>query len=134
MTTLNTIKQFNELVAMRAGEIFKADDAAKIEQYTVLASKAADYIVENYPAMESVIKDYNSWKAMCKDVNLQSMRVLELLLTEEEIQQLVVMLDNDEALFTYWTETMTEVEGLEFNMDTELKSNQQTLHDIVASL
>ena len=134
MKTLNTIKQFNELVTVRVSEIFKADDTTKIDQYTVLASKAADYIVENYPEMESVIKDYNSWKAMCKDVNLQSMHVLELLLTEEEIQQLVVMLDNDEALFAYWTETMSEVEGLEFNMDAELKSNQQTLHGIVASL
>lgn len=134
MKTLNTIKQFNELVAVRVSEIFKAGDTAKIEQYTVLASKANDYIVENYPEMGAIIHDYDLWKAMCKDVNLRFLEVLEVLLTEDEINQLLVMLDNDEALREYWKETMAEIEGMEFNMDTELKNNQQVLHDIVASL
>lgn len=134
MTTLTTIKQFNELAALRVSETFKTGDKDKIEQYMVMASKATDYIISNYPSMETVINDYDLWKAMCRDVNLNSMDTLSLLFSEDELQQIVDMLDNEEALFSYWKETMAEMEGLEFTMDTELKNNQETLHDIVTTL
>ena len=134
MTTLTTIKQFNELAALRVSETFKTGDKDKIEQYMVMASKATDYIISNYPSMETVINDYDLWKAMCRDVNLNSMDTLSLLFNEDELQQIVDMLDNEEALFSYYKETMTEIEGLESNVDTELKHIQEALHDIAAGL
>lgn len=134
MTTLTTIKQFNELAALRVSETFKTGDKDKIEQYMVMASKATDYIISNYPSMETVINDYDLWKAMCRDVNLNSMDALSLLFNEDELQQIVDMLDNEEALFSYYKETMTEIEGLESNVDTELKHIQEALHDIAAGL
>lgn len=134
MTTLTTIKQFNELVALRVSEIFKTGDKEKIEQYMVLASKTTDYIIGNYPSMEVIIKDYGQWKAMCRDVNLNSADTLKMLFSKDELQQYVEMLDNEEALFSYWKETIAEMDGLESTIDTELKNYQEALHGIVDNL
>lgn len=106
MTTLNTIRDYNDEKIKRAKILLSSGDEKKIETYLQEINLTALYVRDNYPDVKNVVSDFEMWLAMTKDVLNHSVNFMQLIFTPEEIADVLAMCDNVSEMRSYWEEVM----------------------------